>query len=79
MEDQVTMKCVECGGQLKSTRGAHRYTESGLSNVTLMNVETRQCPACGAREVVIPRMDELHRLIALTTAKEQARLDAEQV
>jgi putative zinc finger/helix-turn-helix YgiT family protein len=73
------MKCVQCGGTMKSTRSAHRYTESGLSNVTLLNVETRTCPACGEREVVIPRIEELHRLIARTLAESPAHLIPEQI
>jgi putative zinc finger/helix-turn-helix YgiT family protein len=73
------MKCVQCAGTMKSTRGAHRYTESGLSNVTLLNVELRSCPACGEREVVIPRIEELHRLIARTLAESPASLVPEQI
>jgi putative zinc finger/helix-turn-helix YgiT family protein len=73
------MKCVQCGGVVKGTRGAHRYTESGLSNVTLLNVEIRNCAACGEREVVIPRIEELHRLIARTIATGSARLSPEQI
>jgi len=73
------MKCVHCGSVTKSTRGAHRYTESGLSNVTLLNVELRNCSACGEREVVIPRIEELHRLIARTLATSTSRLSPEQI
>ncbi len=73
------MKCAQCGSTLKSTRDTHRYTESGLSNVTLLNVEMRNCQECGEREVVIPRIEELHRLIARTVALEPARLSAEQI
>jgi len=73
------MKCVHCSGVIKSTRGAHRYTESGLSNVTLLNVELRHCSECGEREVVIPRIEELHRIIARTVATGQSRLNPEQI
>jgi len=58
------MKCVNCGNAMKSAIGTHRYKESGLSYVTLQNVQIRTCPACGEREVVIPKMDKLHRMIA---------------
>jgi putative zinc finger/helix-turn-helix YgiT family protein len=58
------MKCVNCGHAMTATRGTHRYTESGLSNVTLANIEIRTCPQCGERRVVIPKMDLLHRMIA---------------
>jgi putative zinc finger/helix-turn-helix YgiT family protein len=58
------MKCVNCGHAMTSTRGTHRYTESGLSNVTLANIEIRTCQQCGERRVVVPKMDLLHRMIA---------------
>ena len=57
------MTCTRCGHVLNSTRGEHLYTESGLSNVVLLNAEIRSCAACGAREVVVPRLEELHHLI----------------
>lgn len=49
---------------MTSARGTHRYTESGLSNVTLANIEIRTCPECGEREVVIPKLEMLHQMIA---------------
>jgi putative zinc finger/helix-turn-helix YgiT family protein len=73
------MKCVSCGKSCKATRGAHKYVESGLSNVTLLNVELRQCPACGEREVIIPHIEELHRVIARTIATSMIQFSAEQV
>lgn len=73
------MKCVECGATVKSTRGAHRYVESGLSNVTLLDVEIRTCPACGEREVAIPRIEGLHRMIAQAIATEAKTLEPEHV
>ncbi len=73
------MKCVNCGDRMTSTRGVHRYTESGLSNVTLVNVEIRTCPECGEREIVIPRIDDLHRRIARAIATSPAKLTPEQI
>jgi putative zinc finger/helix-turn-helix YgiT family protein len=73
------MKCVRCGKELKATRGAHRYVESGLSDVTLLNVERRECPACGEREVVIPHIEQLHRSIARTVSTLPTRLSHEHV
>jgi putative zinc finger/helix-turn-helix YgiT family protein len=73
------MKCVRCGSPVKSTRGAHRYTESGLANVSLLNVELRNCPSCGEREVVIPRIEDLHRAIAYAIGQDQAKLTPEKI
>lgn len=59
------MKCRECRkADLVVTRENHRYTESGLPHVTLEGVSVRACPACGFRTVVIPRIEELHQVLA---------------
>jgi putative zinc finger/helix-turn-helix YgiT family protein len=52
----------------------HRYTESGLSNVVLVGVEVRHCPNCGEDAVVIPRVEDLHRAIAMTLIRHPGRL-----
>jgi putative zinc finger/helix-turn-helix YgiT family protein len=64
---------------MQTTRGTHRYTESGLSNVTLLNVDTRSCPECGEREVVIPKITKLHELIARALIQDASPLTPEEV
>jgi len=66
-------KCKECSGEMTSSREAYRYVESGLPNVTLKDVEIRRCPKCGNQEVLIPRVAELHRAIALALVHKPAR------
>ena len=66
--------CTQCGGATDSTRGPHLYKESGLASVTLLNIEVHACRACGARELVIPRLPELHQLIAGTVGTQPGRL-----
>lgn len=73
------MKCINCGSNLKGTRGTHRYTESGLSYVTLLNVEIRECASCGEREVVIPRLEQLHRMIARAVSRSPQPLKPEEI
>jgi hypothetical protein len=67
------MTCTRCGGATDTTWGPYPYTESGLANVTLLNIEVHACRACGARELVIPRLAELHQLIAGTVGNEPGR------
>ena len=62
------MECTRCGKAVKHTRGEHYYTESGLANVVLLNVEIHVCPGCGQREAIVPQLEELHRLIARAVA-----------
>jgi putative zinc finger/helix-turn-helix YgiT family protein len=78
VENQI-MKCVNCGGSMKTERRAHRYTESGLSNVTLLNVEVRTCPACGEQEIVIPHIEDLHRLIARAVMVKPSTLSPDEI
>jgi putative zinc finger/helix-turn-helix YgiT family protein len=73
-------KCRVCRqGELVITRKNHRYTESGLSNVVLQDVEVRSCPCCGDEQLLLPRVAELHRAIALAVVRTNARLSGEEV
>ena len=61
----MVKKCRTCGkGETSTSRETYLYTESGLPNVTLVGVDIRRCRACGAHEVLLPRVEELHRVIA---------------
>ncbi|MGD0092118.1 MAG: type II TA system antitoxin MqsA family protein [Planctomycetota bacterium] len=73
------MKCFECGTEMKVSRETRRDKESGLPNVTLKNVEVRRCLACGAEDVVIPRIEELHRLLAKALLHKPGRLTGPEV
>lgn len=66
------MKC-DCGKEMKSERRDHRYVESGLPDVVLVGLEFRVCP-CGEEEMVLPRITQLHRLIAKRVAEKDSRL-----
>jgi hypothetical protein len=41
-------------------RENRRYEAGGLPHVVLLVVEVRRCPKCGAEEMAIPRIEELH-------------------
>lgn len=64
------MKCPECGeAELQGSRENWKYTESGLDGVTLVGVLVERCPNCGETMVSIPRMEKLHRRLALELIK----------
>jgi putative zinc finger/helix-turn-helix YgiT family protein len=73
------VRCVRCGAPTTSLRGTHRYTETGLSNVVLLNVETRTCATCGERELVTPRLHLLHHVIARELSRQPTLLAPEAV
>jgi hypothetical protein len=60
--------CARCGEVPRTTRGDHPYIESGLSQITLVNVEFREC-GCGGRTVIIPRIEQLHCVLTRTIAR----------
>lgn len=68
------MRCVRCGATMTSTHASRPYTEIGLSNVMLIDVEIRSCSRCRARELVTPNIETLHRLIARAIAGQQGAL-----
>ena len=73
------MKCPDCGEPMISARENYSYAASGLPYVTLVGVEVRRCKACGEHEVVIPKIEHLHRTIALAVIGKRDRLTAAEV
>ena len=60
------MSCAECGkDRMTVERNATiRYDMGGLHHVTLRGVEKRRCEVCGDESVKIPRIGQLHRVLA---------------
>jgi putative zinc finger/helix-turn-helix YgiT family protein len=77
---EASMKCDACGSaEMVTTVESYRYKGVGLPGVTLLGVEVSRCPACGEQEVAIPRIEELHRTIALSLIGKPSRLTPEEV
>ena len=64
---------------MKVSRENRRRKELGLSHVTLLKVEVRRCPKCGQEEVAIPRIEQLHKLLAGVLARKKGPLSGEEV
>lgn len=74
------MKCPGCGKTMSGRRReAYRYGECGLPNVILRGIEVHECSGCGEQIVSIPRMAELHRVLALAVARQHARLSGAEI
>lgn len=60
------MTCVECGNDRVTVErnAAVRYDMGGLHHVTLQGVEIRRCETCGDQSIKIPRIGQLHRVLA---------------
>jgi putative zinc finger/helix-turn-helix YgiT family protein len=57
----------------------YRYGESGLRYVTLVGIEVSRCPECGNYEVSIPRIEDLHRLIAKSLIEKITRFTGSEI
>ncbi|AKQ69917.1 Glutamate synthase [NADPH] large chain [Myxococcus hansupus] len=74
------MKCESCGGEVLETRlDSYHFDESGLEDVVLVGVTERRCEKCHEREVVLPKLKELHRTIAKALAAKNSLLTPSEV
>lgn len=74
------MKCPECATKMEVSCAPYRYDESGLSGIVLRRgVTVSRCPKCGYEEVSIPRLGQLHRVLAMGLARRVVRLSAEEI
>jgi YgiT-type zinc finger domain-containing protein len=71
--------CSNCGAGAIVVRGDHKFTESGLSNVTLKNIALIRCSACGNDDPIIPRLAQLMRVLALAIIGKPHRLVGEEI
>jgi putative zinc finger/helix-turn-helix YgiT family protein len=63
------MKCDVCKGNTIILSGQkYHYTESGLDNVYLKDIELRLCESCGESSPRIPRILDVHAAIARAVA-----------
>ena len=72
-------KCPNCRNPMETRRENYRYDAVGLPNVVLLDVEVRQCPSCGERAVAIPRIEQLHRSLAMAVIKRPGRLTPQEI
>jgi putative zinc finger/helix-turn-helix YgiT family protein len=77
--DDRTMNCTECGATMTTRKENYRYLESGLPYVTLKGIDVSRCPACGNFEISIPRLKDLHRLIAKTLIEKMTRFTGAEI
>lgn len=69
------MKCDFCKSETTTERNQrYHYTECGLDNVYLENIDVRVCQACGQRSPIIPRITELHATIGQAIALQNVPL-----
>jgi DNA-binding transcriptional regulator YiaG len=77
------MVCEDCKVEMRvrkaTVKEPYRYKLSGLENVALAGIDVYVCPQCGAESPVIPKIVELHRVLALAVVEKKGALDADEV
>lgn len=77
------MLCDICGEEMvagvATREAAFHYTMSGLRNVFLVGINYQECPACQEKVPEIPKMGELHKVIATVLIKKEETLSGEEV
>jgi putative zinc finger/helix-turn-helix YgiT family protein len=71
--------CSACEADADIIRGDYQYKESGLDNVVLRNMKLVKCPVCGNVDPLIPRVTELHRVLAQAIIREPYRLNGSEI
>lgn len=69
------MKCIHCDSEMVTTVEPYRY----FPGVTLLGIEISRCPVCGEQEIAIPRVEELHRTIAVSLIGKHERLTPDEI
>jgi DNA-binding transcriptional regulator YiaG len=66
------MKCLACGTpvieKMATPQDPYRYDLSGLKDAYLVGITIQFCPECKVQSPIIPRMLELHNVIARSIA-----------
>jgi DNA-binding transcriptional regulator YiaG len=77
------MVCEDCNVEMKvrkaTSRKPYHYELAGLKNVALAGIDVYICPNCGTEAPVIPKIVELHRVLALALVNENGDLTGDEV
>lgn len=72
------MKCHKCNREMNVSKEVYHYTESGLDNVYLGDVNIHKCQ-CGEEIASIPELVEVDSAIGFCLIKKRAHLNGEEL
>lgn len=77
------MRCEECEGeaveQIATTDKPYRFDVSGIKDLFLVGIKIEYCPKCKTESPIIPRIGELHEVIALDLIKKPGLLRGDEL
>lgn len=74
-----TPQCSACGGDAEIVRGTWKFTQSGLKCVVLEGIDIIRCGNCGNQDPIIPRINDLMKVLAWAVVRKPYRLEGEEV
>lgn len=79
MSEKEFTNCPICGGDLKEERQDRPYLKGAKLNVTLKDIQVFTCQSCEEEFDSIPRMEELHKTLAIEMATQPNRLTGPEI
>lgn len=77
------MTCETCGTKIveriATPEAPYHYTLSGLKDLFLVGITIRRCIKCGTESPIIPKIGELHRVIAESLAEKPGPLRGDEL
>ncbi len=74
------MECFECESKdIKKESITHKYTESGLDNITLYGVIRTKCNSCGEEYYNFGDIGQLHDIISESIIKKKGRITGKEI
>ena len=74
-----TIECANCGAPARIVRGSYDFPESGLKRLRLRGIETIVCDECGGVDPIIPRVNDLMRMLAVAVIAKPYRLTGDEI
>jgi transcriptional regulator with XRE-family HTH domain len=83
MNEATAMRCDYCHVEMPEWRATiekpYPYSVSGIKDVYLAGITVRECAKCGVVVPIIPRIGQLHHVIAWSIVKEPRPLRGDEI
>ena len=73
------IECANCGAGARVVRGSYDFAESGLKRVRLQGIELIACDQCGNVDPIIPRVNDLMRMLTVAVIAKPYRLAGDEI
>jgi DNA-binding transcriptional regulator YiaG len=67
--------CSNCGAKARIVKGDYEFKESGLRDVTLLDINLIKCAKCGNVDPILSGVDDVLDLLAVAVLQKQYRLE----